>query len=913
MMAVDLAVGEHWVIDGEDRTYLVISAQDIGLQEAITRYRDGAFKTVGGTPLNYPDSTVFFVESVTNTSFQPVEVIMSEVFPTVGKREFFLVDESWRQITHGFMTSDGVLNSDNSVKSSVFSFRFTVPPGPHLIFYKVSGIVQIQTKLIETPSAYSSRQESRVILVTIVYTVLTLMGLYNLSLFLQLKQTTYLIYTAYVFSLVFLFFQFPIGTQKLFQLPDTFNLYTISFATYLTCFLALMFCYSFNNLREYKRMAIASKVFMGLMLVLMVLIPLIPRISTSHLTHVAAQITTIACMAFGIYLAWRRSRIAYFYLFAWSTFLLGSLGMSLFINNIVSYNSFFFWSMPFGAVVETVVISLGLAEKIRINDQGQRQETIELNRQLHEKSLKLSDLNQDLESRVRKKSEELSSIIDHIRIGILLVGGKDLKIMATYSAISKTMLGVDDLEGCKAIETIFDNSSVPRSQIDRTDSILRAALGSDELTFLINQDLLVTDMSRKVGSNHMFIQLSWQPLFDTEGKISSYIVGLYDMTLTQKLRLEAVKKSNELQLISEIISTPVQRFNNTIKTSLEFIETNKRLLASGRGVTTQNLQSIFVNLHTIKGNSASSNLSKLSEAAHRIEFSVFQSLQSNKKVNSRDLRELHKEMEDVLNVYKKIAMEKLRYSEQSPVSISIEELETLQGALLDFLENRNPSTQETLFDLLGVFEQRVFSTIKSTFLSFEDESRRLAKALGKHAPVLEFEGDDHILPQVIHDALSSALIHLIRNTMDHGLEDIKTRRTVKKDVQGVIHLEVETTPEELILKFSDDGKGLDLNIIFQKARAANIIGAQEPLTYDVISKILFYTGFSTARVSNDISGRGVGMSSVQEHIEQLGGHVEIEFGRIGALENQSALPMTIIMRIPRMQFLRSIESIQLSA
>jgi len=125
------------------------------------------------------------------------------------------------------------------------------------------------------------------------------------------------------------------------------------------------------------------------------------------------------------------------------------------------------------------------------------------------------------------------------------------------------------------------------------------------------------------------------------------------------------------------------------------------------------------------------------------------------------------------------------------------------------------------------------------------------------------------------DELYEPMVHMIRNAVDHGIEEPQTREANGKPANGSLQLQAYHRGGNVIIEISDDGKGLDRERILEKAKANKMVTDEADLSDSEIYNLIFQPGFSTAREVTEVSGRGVGMDVVKKAIEKLRGRVEI--------------------------------------
>jgi two-component system, chemotaxis family, sensor kinase CheA len=164
--------------------------------------------------------------------------------------------------------------------------------------------------------------------------------------------------------------------------------------------------------------------------------------------------------------------------------------------------------------------------------------------------------------------------------------------------------------------------------------------------------------------------------------------------------------------------------------------------------------------------------------------------------------------------------------------------------------------------------------ISFVFSRFPRMVRDLSQRLGKQVE-LKLTGDQTELDKTVLEKIGDPLVHLVRNSIDHGIELPQTRVAAGKPSAGVISLEAYHKGGNIVVEVCDDGGGLQRERILAKARERNLVGAAEALTDEQIYHLIFMPGFSTADQATDISGRGVGMDVVRRNIKELGGSIEV--------------------------------------
>lgn len=162
--------------------------------------------------------------------------------------------------------------------------------------------------------------------------------------------------------------------------------------------------------------------------------------------------------------------------------------------------------------------------------------------------------------------------------------------------------------------------------------------------------------------------------------------------------------------------------------------------------------------------------------------------------------------------------------------------------------------------------------------------RVLANELGKAPPIINVQDNGYVVRTQVAGTLKNVFMHLLRNSVDHGLETPEERLAQKKSAAGTIYLEMDVKDNMLRIKLSDDGRGLALARIRKIALEKGLINADKPLDDDNAASLILRPGFTTAQSVTEVSGRGVGMDAVLNFVKHEGGKIEIGFtdDKVGA-------------------------------
>ena len=214
--------------------------------------------------------------------------------------------------------------------------------------------------------------------------------------------------------------------------------------------------------------------------------------------------------------------------------------------------------------------------------------------------------------------------------------------------------------------------------------------------------------------------------------------------------------------------------------------------------------------------------------------------------------------------------------------------ESLGEMLSQFVEDNEKSVRELQDQILQVRMIPVGSIFTPMRRTVRDYANRNNKKIN-----LEIEGGETELDKTVTEQLHGPLVHLVRNSMDHGIEDPETREKNGKDLSGTILLKAYQQEGYVIVEIEDDGGGIDPKVVFDSAVRKELISPSDELTELEIFQLLFLPGFTTTTEVSDVSGRGVGMDSVKRDIEALLGTIEIRSTLGKGTNVRLKLPLTL--------------------
>jgi two-component system chemotaxis sensor kinase CheA len=491
---------------------------------------------------------------------------------------------------------------------------------------------------------------------------------------------------------------------------------------------------------------------------------------------------------------------------------------------------------------------------------------------------------------------------------------------------SSGMFGFDEITiFTHDIETIFDyvrNGQIPvtREIIDLTlqardqiSAMLQESGGEKYVNDSIVQDLVVkfrnivlnykmlnetptedaksstsaADMERRQSSDRPLpAEIAYYILFRPAR--NTFLSGTNPLLLIEELRQLGQSfvlfHSEEIPLLEQInpeecysyweILLLTDKGQDSIKDVFIFVEDSCELLVNP--VDLKNRSDIDGMWDYLKNTCSGGNSLTLQLAIEAFKSAPKTNILPSKMKKTREKEEKHGEPETVSSI--RVSSEKL----DNLVNL-VGELVTVQARLT---QTANKSNQPELSLIAEEVERLTWELrdnalnirmlpIGTTFSKFKRLVRDLSQELGKEVDLIT-EGAETELDKTVIEKLNDPLVHIIRNSIDHGVETPAVRKSIGKPEIGKITLSASQSGGNVLIKIIDDGAGLNKDLIQEKAISKGLISAGADLKDSEIYSLIFMPGFSTAKQVTNVSGRGVGMDVVKQAIDNLRGSIEIE-------------------------------------
>lgn len=492
---------------------------------------------------------------------------------------------------------------------------------------------------------------------------------------------------------------------------------------------------------------------------------------------------------------------------------------------------------------------------------------------------KSEHLSRELQKEVDRQTREIRSILDNIKQGIFTIAGSLQTVGAQFSPFTRTMLGKNEIAGKKLNEVLWSKAEISSDQIDQVQAALSSLLDEDVLNFELNSDCFPRELvfMSEGDSQPKVLEIDWSPIVDDTQRVEKMLICIRDVTEIRQLRLDAERNQREFSILNEIVTIAEDRFIRFMQKSYEYLQENEFFIQKDAVGTQQVAKRIFVNYHTLKGTARTYQMRYLASETHDVEHLLTAILKGQETWNKSALLAGLEHIRSCLATYEKVAREKLQWNlDKKMIKFDRSDLVRLipQIRQLD-AEVQSPSGKATL----AAIGTRLLESVYTRVADIVQEAARgldsIARDLGKLNPEIIFTPNHFLMLDDWADRLHGSITHILRNAIDHGIENPAERRQSSKEERGRIFVSTAVEGGFLRIDLQDDGRGLNLLKIEQLARERGLIpsGSVDDLA---IAMCIFQAGFTTKDAITEVSGRGVGMDAVRSHIEEHGGRVALE-------------------------------------
>ena len=466
-----------------------------------------------------------------------------------------------------------------------------------------------------------------------------------------------------------------------------------------------------------------------------------------------------------------------------------------------------------------------------------------------------------LVKQIKEKSKKIKQLLDNANQGFLYFD-ENMKIGGGHSRVAEEIFD-REIMNSKINELLYPDDKEGQEYMEES---LVDILEMDDL----RQELMLSLLETNFTIHNKSIIVEYKILSN-----NSFMLILTD--ITEKIELDEKLKDEQqtLKMVIEVVIT-LEQFMEIKKDYYEFISQLDSFKSLNK------LSELRRYIHTFKGLFAQKEMLNIVKHLHHFEDIIDSSIKQE-----TILEELKNIQSDTMAQWLKLDLDILTdilgdeyFKQTNTISVSKNRIELLCQTIED---NRV---------LVGEIKKLAYHNIEIFFRPYEKMVQQLANKLGKEIYPLQVNSNEIYIPSKYEPFLKS-LVHLFRNSVDHGIETAERREELGKEYKGLITCNIYEEGTHLHIDISDDGAGIDIAKIKQVAIDKNLLleDEAEKLSEEETIMFIFKDAFSTATEITDISGRGVGLASLLSELHKLNGSMDIENNFTKGIKFRFTLPL----------------------
>ncbi|NRA67392.1 MAG: Hpt domain-containing protein [Pseudobacteriovorax sp.] len=732
--------------------------------------------------------------------------------------------------------------SQREINHRYFLFNLPVETNrPASIYLRVQsgGAAEIPMHLV-TKSAFFDIDHDEQYLRGIFFGVLGIMCLYNLALWAGARSAEYLSIGLWMLSFLALKLSVDgLGIEYFWGDSIWWSNQSTIVAIAVSYFFPVYCAFVFLPLKEFPK----NRVFVKGLIVLYSLTmcasffapyKVLPAIMAAGL----AGLTYTICMSLYIYL--KGFRPARFFFLAWITLVVMAVLYGMQKNGLIPVSFVVTYGLEIGGIMQALLLSLGQSEKIyEINKSIRKAKEKALQAQIEVNKVTES-MKHELERQVEDRTRTIRTIVDNVQSGFLVVN-TNYEVEEGFTKSCEKILGRSIHAGVHFAD-LFDMDSRGREHIE---------LSLDQVFYdRLPEDVSLKQIGERFTAHNRVVKCEGSVIRGPDSSVRAVLFTVNDSTVLELTERENKNNRTLLHIVRDRLAFKIF--------AIEAIDQIKALSIGIGESTDENLAFI---LHTLKGNFASFGLETFVTAIHELE--------NKSELSSDDLLELENSFLAFINENSEVfGLDPTNLEEKNYV-IKRSTIDQLHATLED---------EDSIDGALKSFRQWEASIrrlpARKIFYHLEENLYLLAKKMQKKVQ-FELQGGNILLDEEYLRYVIQNLVHVIRNSIDHGIEFPEDRGS--KSEHGLIKVTVEEEVEGIRITVTDDGSGINTNLLRKRLSERQILSHDESkkLSDSEILDYIFYEGFSTRNEATLISGRGVGLAALKKAVEDRNGEIKV--------------------------------------
>jgi two-component system chemotaxis sensor kinase CheA len=481
----------------------------------------------------------------------------------------------------------------------------------------------------------------------------------------------------------------------------------------------------------------------------------------------------------------------------------------------------------------------------------------------------------EIQSAIAAESKKVKIMVDNMQQALFSIDAEG-RVVEPVSKYSETVLGRSIVDE-NILKVLYKD--LAGEKLEGVRSAISTVFGEDELQWSLMEEnfprkIYFSKPSTLAVEPPKVLKILPSPIWDDREQLEKVLFVVEDVTSLEELEKQASESRKQVLIMEDILESKTEELRQFLPAALGTIRDLKQRVSKA-----EEMQSvaIFRDLHTLKGNARLYKLNQLSDRVHQSESELVElkkSKSDSRTLSGKFLEELIK-IENGVNTYVTL-FDKIYPSvdrDSKATSISTYALAQLDEKA-KYLEKEFGA--EKVASLYMAIRRLSYKSVKDLFLHFDEMAQEICNQLNKK---IQFKVDgDALVDERQYKSLQECFLHIIRNSLDHGIETVVERVEKGKAEHGTISVICRDEVGLLLISIGDDGRGMDDEIIIKKAIEKKIVDESDAKKLSRVERLnlIFGPNFSTKETATSLSGRGIGMDVVKQAIMDLGGDLKLD-------------------------------------
>ena len=506
-------------------------------------------------------------------------------------------------------------------------------------------------------------------------------------------------------------------------------------------------------------------------------------------------------------------------------------------------------------------------------------------------------------AQLQQKTDDIQNMLQNMKQGIFTIRQGNI-VDHEYSKHLEKILDTNDIAGRNIMELLFSAAELDADVICQIESALAFAMGSNVVSFLINQESLVKKIRVTLANGaSKILELEWNAIVTDAQVVRQIMVVVRDITELLALQEKTKAHETEISMLTELIANPSSRLSGALTASEKLLDETLTIVNTNHGnLGKLQIERMFRNLHTAKGTARTYGLRRLAEGLHQVESTYVHLIKNPHAVVP--WQQLTVDLQHVVKIrmdYQRVFDKRIMADRDIGFGIRVDEarlikvIGDLRNTDMKNRDNLNFIAETVRHELLAIGKEPLDTVLAGLLRSLPT----IAEDAGRLAPDVRIDSGNVFFTRDRMALLEEVFTHLIGNALTHGIESADDRSNAGKPPNGVVTIVVAGGRPDITLTVTDDGRGLDIEGLREKGVALGCWTNTAGIADETVAELIFTAGVSTTAQVTTLSGRGVGMDAVRGFLADAGGGIRLAFTgpRRGAFRS-----FKLVISLPSDQF-----------